>query len=248
MKTKSTSLLLLIPAIMFVSSCNKDESQPANQAAGIRIQAYNKHFSVSSNYKSGAATTASISWDTAQMVVSGFKFEAELKSLITHRDSVEFEYKWRGPQTVNLFDSTVAIGTITLQPGFYDEIEIKVEGLKQDAAGGPVFYLSGIYTSDSGQVVPIAVLIKESIFFKTERNSVEITSVDLSVFSSVIQLYLDQLMAGIDYQLLNNATLTNGRLIISAYSNAGLYRIFMQNLGRDHDCEHRKGHGHGHGG
>jgi len=248
MKSNIQSALLLVLSTVVMLSCSKDENQPSTTVAGIRIQALNKSYSLPVNGTKSVSTVTAVSWDAARMVVSGLKFEAELKSLITHHDSVEFEYKWRGPEVVNLFDTTFTIGNITLQPGFYDEIEIKIEGLKRDAGTDPVFLLTGVYTNTNSEIIPISVRVYEDILFKTEKESVEITSADISVFSSVIQLYLDQLMMDISPEQLDNAILTDGELIISAQSNTDLYRIFMRNLGRDHHCEHGHGHGHGHGG
>jgi len=245
-------LVLMVLALGF-ASCQKDNtsnSNPDNTTAGIKLQALNKSFALpvnNSGNKSTSVVTASILWDTASMVVSSVKFEAELKSLVSHHDSIEFEYKWYGPQQVNLFDSTITLGNLILQPGFYDEIEIKVEGKKEDAGQNPVFYLHGFYSSNDSATLPIMVIVHEDVMFKTERDSVEITTADLSVFSSTIQLYLDQLMADIQISALDNATLTNGAIIISEESNTELYTLIMRNLLRDHHCEHEHGHGHGHG-
>lgn len=54
--------------------------------------------------------------------------------------------------------------------------------------------------------------------FKTEKDSVEVTSKDNSGFTSIIQLKLDQLLADIQLPSLDFATQTNGAIIISANS------------------------------
>jgi hypothetical protein len=261
---KRVSIILpvtLIALALWFTACKKDNSNPgttnsANSTLAIQVQAINKSFSLpvnSSGNKSSSATTASIAWDTASMVISRIKYEAELKSMITHRDSIKISYEWTGPQDVNLFDTNITLGNFVLQPGYYDEIEVKVDGFKQDAGSGPVFYLHGIYTKDDNTTLPVVLSVNENVMFKTEKDSVAISSADNSVFTSIIQLYLDQLMADIQLSALDNATLTNGAIVISADSNRDLYRIIMRNLHKDHHCEHghhhghRNGHGNGHG-
>jgi hypothetical protein len=250
---KMVRLLFPVVLLAIVSgffACQKDNANSSNSGntnLGIKIQALNKSFSLpvtNTTLKSTSIANSSITWDTARMVVSSVKFEAELKSVITHHDSIEIDYKWSGPKEINLFDSIVSVGNLTLQPGFYDEIELKVEGLKQDAGAKPVFYLHGIYTSDINVSLPVSVSVDENVMFKTEKDSVNITATD-PLFTSIIQLYLDKLMADVQISSLDNATLIDGVIVISSDVNKDLYDIIVRNLVRDHHCKHGKGHGKG---
>lgn len=241
--------VLLMALALGFSSCQKDNSSTTDSTAGIKLQALNKSFSLpvlNSNVKASAIESASIAWDTARIIVSSIKFEAEMKSTISDNDSIEFEYKWNGPQEINLFDSTLSLGNLVLQPGFYDEIELKVECSAEDAGEKPVFYLHGLYTMNDSVTLPISFVVNEDIRFKTERGSVEITSADIAVFSSTIQLYLDQLMLDVQVSALENAVQTNGTIVISADSNSEVYNLIMQNLRKDHHCEHSHHHGDHH--
>jgi hypothetical protein len=244
--------VLLIAMALGFFACKKDNpvgSTATNSTLGIKLQALNKSFSlpVSNNgTKSSSAITATITWDTARMVVSRIKYEAEMKSVVTHRDSIKIAYEWNGPQEVNLFDTNITLGNFILQPGHYDEIELKVDGNKQDAGINPVFYLHGLYAGNDSSVFPVIVTVNESVMFKTEKDSVEVAVADNSAFNSIIQLYLDQLMADILPSALDSAVLTNGAIVISADSNIDLYRIIMRNLRKNHHCEHGHHHGHGH--
>jgi len=248
---------LVIPVVLIAlalgfSACQKDNSNssnPGKSTLGIKLQALNKSYSLpvaSTGLKSASIVTTSIVWDTARMVVSNVKFEAELKSMISHHDSIEIAYKWSGPQEINLFDPTITLGNFTLQPGFYDQIELKVEGSKQDAGVKPVFYLHGVYNKDARTALPVRVVVKENVMFKTEKDSVDITAAD-PIFTSIIQVYLDKLMADVQVSALDNAKLTDGIMVISADNNPELYQIIVRNLIRDHHCEHNKGHGNGEG-
>lgn len=239
-------------AVVFVAltlgffACQKDNSNSSfkgNSVLGIKMQALNTNFSLPVSTvvgtKSASIGSSSIAWDTIQMVVSNLKFEAKLKSLISHHDSIEISYKWTGPMKINLLDTNITVGNFTLQPGFYDEIEIKVNGLKQDAGVKPVFYLHGMYTKDITTSLPVMVKVNQDVMFKTEKDSVEVTVKDNPGFTSYIQLYLDQLMAQIQPVALDNATLSNGEIVISADSNRDLYLIIMRNLVKDHHWKHK---------
>lgn len=237
MKNKIILSAFLAATIGF-TSCNKDDlgiNGPSTM--GVKIAAINKSYSlpVTGGTKSAAVTNASVSWDTVQMVVSQIKFEAELKSLTTHRDSIEIEYKWKGPQVVNLLKDSLALGNFMLQPGFYDEIEMKVSGNTEDAGKKPVFYMAGKYTNAESTVIPVVIKVYNDVQFKTEKDSVTVTeeSIDLT---SYIQLYLDELLMGIDPVMLDEAQLTNGVIVISSDNNRNLFFKIMENLVKNHRC------------
>lgn len=241
--------VLIALALGFVA-CKKDANtnSPGDSTLGVKIMALNKSYSlpVNTNGTKSASTLTSVAWDTAFLTVSRIKYEAELNSLISHRDSLKISYEWSGPQEVNLFDTNISLGNFVLQPGYYDEVELTVEGLKHDAGNKPVFYLHGTYTNDTASH-PIMVIVNDNVMFKTEKDSVTVTGTEASVFTSSIQLYLDKLMADIQPSALDNATLTNGAIIISAESNYELYRLIMRNIGRNQHCVHHHHHGNGHG-
>lgn len=230
-------------------ACQKDQNTPStgNSNLGIKLEALNKSFTlpvVPIGTKSASLATSALAWDTAHMVVSGITYEAKLKSLKTHHDSIEISYKWKGPQEINLLDTTITLGNFTLTPGFYDEVELRVDGAKQAIGSKPVFYLHGVYTKADVTKIPVRVVVNENVSFKTEKDSVTVTKTDNADFASVIQIYLDQLMADIQPASLDNATLTNGILVISADKNRELYLIVVRNLIKNHHNRHFHEEGH----
>jgi len=223
--------------------CQKDDlGNTGPSTLGVKIEALNKSYSLpvtGTTSKSALVGSISIAWDSAHLMVSNIKFEAELKSLLAPRDSIEISYKWSGPQLVNLLKPDVAFGNFLLQPGFYDEIEITMKGEKQDAKDIPVFYLHGIYTGTTA-TLPVEVKVNEDVTFKTEKDSVEITEESIDV-TSYIQLYLDELMEKIDPADLDNSKLTDGVIVISKDSNRDIYYTIFHNLAKDRHCyyEHK---------
>ncbi len=247
MRRTKSFFLSLAAAAAILASCQKTDS-PANgdSELGVQLRAVNPSFALKSGFtKSAAIESDSISWDTAQLIVSSIKFEAELKSLTTGRDSIEIEYKWHGPEWVDLLDSGLTLGNFVLAPGTYDEIELTVSGDAEDAGDEPVFFLSGTYKSPGGSW-PIVVKVTRDVRFKTEKENVEITEEGVDV-TSVIKLYLDELMNDVDPSDLDNARLTDGVILISAERNPEIYHTIFGNLQRDCRTEYwHKEHGEKH--
>jgi hypothetical protein len=242
MKTKIALMILTVVIAASISACQKDAQVDPNSPSTLnfKMQGLNRNVSLpvtANGLKSTSAATASVVWDSARMIVSKVSFEAEMRSILTSEDSIEIEYSWRGPQTINLFDLSATIGAITLPAGTYEKISLKVKSEKTDANNQPLFYLSGRYTNAAGTAIPLVVSVTDPVSFKTVQREDTIVSGGATDFSSTIQIYLDQLLLNVDPALLNNAVLTNGILVISATSNSQLYLLIMQNLGRDHHCE-----------
>lgn len=232
MNKKALSVILVVCTLGFAACQKEDLANSDSSTLGVKLLALNKSYSlpvIKNNTKSAVIDSPYLTWDTVQMVVSKVKLEAELKSLVTHHDSIEIEYKWNGPQLIDLLDSTTIFGNFILQPGFYDEIELKIEGLKRDATSSPVFYMSGIYTNGEGENIPVALEIYTDIEFDTEKESVEVSESNMDIIST-IQLYLDELMAGISPEQMDNAALTDGVILISAESNKNLYQSITEKL------------------
>ena len=241
-RMKNATFVFLALAMVF-TACQKDDSKnDGTSEFGVQFEALNPRFAlpVQGTLKSAAVETDSIVWDTAHLLVSTIKFEAELKSQLTDEDSIEIEYKWHGSEWVDLLNNELTLGNFVLSPGTYDEIELKIEGKKEDANGEPVFFLGGTYKNDAGSW-PIEVRVTQDVYFKTEKEDVEVTDEGIDV-TSVIQMYLDQLMARVDPADLDNADPTDGVIVISANSNPEIYQVVVSNLA--HDCRTRYKHKH----
>ena len=243
MKRKfASALIMAMAAISFLACQKNDLGTTGPSTLGVKIEALNKSYSLPVNgttTKSALEGSTTIEWDSAHLMISNIKFEAELKSLVTHRDSIEIEYKWTGPQLANLLKPDITFGNFLLQPGFYDEIEIKVKGEKEDAGEDPVFYLHGTYTGSTA-TLPVEVQVYQDVTFKTEKDSVEVTEESIDV-TSYIQLYLDELMEQVKPSDLDNSRLTEGVIVISKDSNRDIYYTIFKNLAKDRHCyyEHK---------
>jgi len=241
-KTKTALLILTVVIAASISACTKDAQVNPNSPSTLnfKMQGLNRNVSLpvtESGLKSTSVSTASVVWDSARIIVSKVSFQAEMRSTLTKEDSIEIEYSWKGPQTINLFDLSSIIGSITLPAGSYEKVSLKVNSEKMDANGHSMFYLSGMYTNATGTIIPLVISVTDPISFKAVQKEDTIVSGGAIDFTSTIQLYLDQILLKVDPALLDNAVLTGGTLEISATSNSQLYQLILQNLRRDHHCE-----------
>lgn len=239
-RMKALAVVLAVLTMGFYACQKEDSDKTGSSDLGVRMVALNQSYNLpvsGVNTKSAVAESPYVSWEIVDILISSVKLEAEMESLITGRDSIEIEYKWNGPQRVDLLDSTIIFGNFILQPGYYDEIELKVKGEKEDAGSEPVFYMSGNYTNAAGETIPVVVEVYRDIEFKTEKERVEVSEDDLEIIST-IQVYLDRLMAGISPEQLDNATLTEGVLVISEDSNRDLFYRMLEKLEEDRSCRY----------
>jgi hypothetical protein len=147
-------------------------------------------------------------------------------------DSSSVSFEWRGPKKVDLFNLTAVTGNITLDPGTFNNVELKIQSFKVDAGSDPLFYLTGDYTNASSTVRRIKIIINED--FELKIKNLDTLSLGQN-FTSLIKVNLVQLMSNISQAELDNADLTNGKLIISSTSNVALYTKVKTNF---HESEH----------
>jgi hypothetical protein len=238
MKALKHFAMVAIATAMMITSCSKESDNPSAGSLGVKIQATDKSFSV---LKSTSLATPSFDWDSSFMVVSKIEFEAEKREGGMSSDPSEVQFEWTGPKKVDLFSLNSLVGNITLQPGLYDEISIKINAFQADAGGSPDFYLSGTYTNGGGSIVPIVFMVNEDFEFRVKKEGSQLDAVN--DYTSMINVKLTLLFTGIQSSDLDGATLTNGKIMISSTSNSSLYSKIISNLSACEESEFSKGKG-----
>lgn len=142
-----------------------------------------------------------------------------------NNDSVNFE--WRGPKTVDLFNLNTVIGGVTLVPGTFANVSINIKSFKSDAPSSPLFYLTGNYTNTTGAVKRINIVINQDFEFRINKTDTLNFAHD---FTSIVKMNLVMLLSGVTQTELDNADLTNGKLVISSTSNVTLFERILRNL------------------
>ena len=224
MKTLQNFFLSSIAAGILVSSCQKDAIDAPAKSLDIKIQATNTSFPI---LKSTAAVTPALDWDSSFIVVSKIEFEAEKKDSMS-QSSTEIHFEWEGPKKVDLFGLNSLVGSISLPPGVYHEISLKLVAYQSDAGDSPVFYLSGTYTNAEGSVIPVVLQVNEDIEFRIKQEGVLLNaSVD---YTSLVHMNLSLLFADVATGDLDGAALTDGTILLNAASNAEIYNTVIDNL------------------
>lgn len=223
---------MVLVAGMVFTSCKKEPASSTVTSLKVKMQATNKSFSI---YKSASVNTPSFVWDTAYLNVSKIELEAEMMGNEASKDSSVTELEWKGPKKVDLFNITSFIGSFDLKPGSYDKISITVEAYKSDAGTDPVFYLSGTYKNATGVNIPIEVIVNEDLEFEIEKEGVMLNAAN--DYASLLNVNLNLLMNGILQSDLDNAMLTNGKIVISSTSNSALYTSIKENFSKSEESE-----------
>jgi hypothetical protein len=176
------------------------------------------------------------------MVVSKIEFEVEKYDSSSLDGTTETSVEWHGPKIVDLFSVNTLVGTIDLLPGLYHEISLKVEGYKSDAGNIPVFYLSGNFTNTEGLAIPVSIIVDEDIELRVKQEDVQIDG--NSDYTTLVHVELDQLLADVTAADMESATLTSGRVIVSASSNTDIYEKIVASFSTCSESHFSKGRDH----
>jgi hypothetical protein len=133
--------------------------------------------------------------------------------------------------TVDLFNLSATLGKVALPAGSYGEIEFEVQA-RQIGSNPSVLYLAGVYTNLAGKTFPLVVDITDEFTYTAEKHNVVIPAGTGSEGTGLVKVYLDRLFSSILPADLEQASLVNGTILISAHSNPELYALIMSNLGK----------------
>jgi hypothetical protein len=212
MKISLFTSVLLIGSFSFLTSCKK--SNTGSSGFTYKLTTSNRASVV------GRVEAGNISWSSGYGTSNLLKFEAK------NGTGTEVEYKSSMAQRVDIFSSlAAAIGTINLPQGTYSEIEFKAE--LAPSGSDAALELNGTFTSGT-IATPVVFTVSSPLEIKTERNNVVIS--DNASYTALTTLNLSQLTSGITEVMLNSATKTNGKIIISASTNTSIYNRMLSNL------------------
>ena len=90
-----------------------------------------------------------------------------------------------------------------------------------------VFYLAGNFTNSTGVVKRINIIINQDFEFRITKTD---TLTSVHDYTSIIKMNLVLLFSDIQQADLDNAVLTDGKLVISSTSNVALFDKILKNL------------------
>ncbi len=208
-KTIVTSLTVL-SVVFLMTSCKKEND---SMTLSYKVKSTNTTATVD------RILSGQVNWISGSGFVKEIEFEAE-------NNSSEVEYEAIGNQKIDLFAPVTSLGNITLPPGQYEEIEVDINFAS--AGTDTAFVLRGNFTNSNNVVTPVLFTITDPLEVETEANNVTISGTN--DFTAITSFDLSKLTAGISEAMLENATRTNGVIVISKNVNANLYNIFLNNI------------------
>jgi hypothetical protein len=220
----SQLLMTATVAMLLLTSCSKPGSDDTSATAGsMQFQLTTSNPTVVVN-KTAAGT---ITWTSGSAYAIETKLEAK-------RNGVELEFKSSTAQQVNLFGSVITgLGNISIPAATYTEVEYKIS-LTQNGAT-PALELNGQYTNSTGTVTPVVFDVTSLFVIKAEQSNVVVGSgISLTALTT---LDLTFVSSGITQAMMNSATVSSGKIVISASSNINLYNILVNNLGQFHHVD-----------
>ena len=225
MKTQTftlTSLFIISSATLFLVSCKKDQNISNTPGINYQLQTTNRTSTV------GKVESGNIVWTSGYGNATEVKFDAK-------GPSGDVEYKSSSNQRIDLFSGISSLSNVTLPAGTYKEVEFKVE--LNPTATEPALLLNGNYSS-TGPAVPIIFSISTPLEIETEMN--DVTVANNSSYKALTDLNLSTLTTGITQNMIDNASKTNGSIIINSSSNVSLYNIIIANFKASEAIEFKK--------
>lgn len=212
---------------LFAASCKKTPNTPPQPMVSYQMKAINTSYTV-------ARTTAgaNIVWTSAIAWPDKVTFTAKQDNntvtfTSTNKDAIDL-----------LAPAPVSFGGFVLPTGTYDKIALKIDLDKTGTT--PILTMNGSLTTAT-TTYPVSLVVTNSMDLTTEEQNVTITN-DAD-YVAVTTIDLSELTSGITTDMLLNADLSNGTILISATTNRGLYGIVVDHLEhKHHHCEFERHH------
>ncbi len=135
---------------------------------------------------------------------------------------------------VNLFNLSPILGNVTIPPGTYNEVELKLE-LKKSTTSTIPLTLKGMYTNGSAINIPVEFYFNEDFEIEVEAENLVVSGTN--DYLGLINMQLNKFLTNVSSSDLDGATKTNGTIIISSTSNLNLYNKLKSNLNAFGDCD-----------
>ena len=221
---KISQLLMSSTVALFIlAGCSKSGSDDPSAAASMQFQLTTSNPSVVVRNP----TAGTITWTSGSAYATETKLEAK-------RNGGQVEYKSSIAQPLNLFASVITgLGNISLPAGTYTEVEYKIT-LNQNGST-PAMELNGQYTNSTGGITPVVFDINSLFLIKAEQSNV-VVSAGTSL-TALTTLDLSFVSSGITQAMMNSATVSSGKIVISASSNINIYNIMVNNLTQFHHVD-----------
>ncbi|MCO4291863.1 hypothetical protein NF867_03185 [Solitalea sp. MAHUQ-68] len=218
MKTKLSFLALITLALI---SCKKEEDKASSFSYQIKASNTANSLTSSSTKEVNSATKAvngapTINFTAGSLLVSEVNFNAEKDEPEgQNEDNTEMDFEFKGPIQVDLFGASQSFGNVKVIAGAYEDIYVSIKAKN--------LALSGTYGT-----TPVEILANGEVEFEGQYGKFLVNE-DID-YLGLIHMNLGLLTANISTTELDNATKTNGKIVISSTSNQAIYAKMLANL------------------
>ncbi len=214
-----------------MASCSKS-SGPDSSSPNAARMTYELNATNTSTSMQKSTARGTLIWTSGYANPTLIQFSAK-------QQGTEIDYKSTNTSPIDIFSpSALDFGGFTLPAGTYKEIELKMRLNGQGS--DPALDLMGNYTYN-GVTTPIELQVQDEMWLKTETKDVTID--ENTDMAALIDLNLADFLDGVSDNMIRNAQLTNGVLMISRTSNRSIYNAIVRNItDKRHHCEYRHRH------
>ncbi|MEO5983906.1 MAG: hypothetical protein ABIP80_00285 [Ferruginibacter sp.] len=218
MKITNRLLSFTLPiALLFFTGCSKNKDSASE--IEYQLQTTNRSTTIAK------PQTGNIVWTSGYVFATKIKLEAEL-------NNQEIEYESSLAQRIDLFSTVTPLGSITLPPGTYSEVEFEIE--LNPTATDAALELNGQYTS-GGISTPVVFRVTTPLELKNEKDNVVVTY--NNSYNALTTIDLSLITRNITENMLNAAVRTNGKILITSTINSNIYNILLSNLHESDEVE-----------
>lgn len=212
MKRHSFPAALLLCGVLFMACEKEDTSYNTTYGVQYQLATSNPTTVLGTAPTDGrtAQTLASVSWRSGSAVARRIRFQGMGDDEIDIRTGVPTPIAMVGPAT--------ALGTLEVPAGAYEEVRFTIELSRTDP-----FQLTGDFNG-----TPLLLQVTDPIDIQMERDVLTIDA--LTNYTALATLNLSSLLSGITGDMLSEAAVSNGQILISATSNTRLYQIILVNM------------------
>ena len=224
MKTIKGLTMLFLGAVL-IAGCKKDSSNELqNGGYSVVYTTRSTEYPVAINYELNIARSGSgalINWNNGYLNADQIVFNASYNN---GNDIIQVSYGTKITQAINLF-GIKAMGIVNV-PRLACNHASFVVGL-DPANSNYALLMNGTYDKVSIgfnptiNSIPVQVVINDPVSLSSVWIN-NVTTMETGSWQAVITLSSEQLIDGIDATMMNNATITNGTIIISNTYNTDL--------------------------
>ena len=226
--TKTLLFTTLMGTALF-ASCSKDNDDvtPIQNTDGRSAVSMRWHTDV-------PAGPSVVNWHAGYMNADEIQFDAKLMGKNNgngngngngNNGGTHVHYKSKVDQRIDLFNP-VPFGNLMIPYGRYDNVMLKVR--REPSPASHALYLEGDYM-ENGINVPVTIVVDETMDLKAKWKD-PLTIANGVDYLSFLSFNLAELIDGLTPGMLQQASLTNGGLVISSSSNQHIYNMILENL------------------